>query len=180
MERATARVVMICVASAFAILLADSFIPLGVAGGVPYIVVILLAARHPDCRFILAMAVFTTLLTVLGYGISPPGGEAWKVYFNRGLALFAIWTTAVLLYQKKIEEQNTEAAIEEREKALYEIKILKGMLPICASCKKIRDPQGEWHPLETFIQRNSEASFSHGICPECTETLYPDFGAKKK
>lgn len=61
---------------------------------------------------------------------------------------------------------------QELEKALDEIKTLKGIIPICASCKKIRDDEGYWNNLETYIQSHSEAAFSHGICPDCAEELY--------
>ena len=54
-----------------------------------------------------------------------------------------------------------------------QIGVLSGMLPICASCKKIRDDKGYWRQIEDYISRHSEAEFSHGICPSCTATLYP-------
>ncbi|MDA3797828.1 MAG: PAS domain-containing protein [Kiritimatiellae bacterium] len=55
-----------------------------------------------------------------------------------------------------------------------EIKQLRGMIPICASCKKIRDDDGYWNQVETYIQNHSDAEFSHSICPECIKKLYPD------
>ncbi len=70
-----------------------------------------------------------------------------------------------------------EALLLERNKlqdALSEIKTLSGMLPICASWKKIRDDKGYWKIIETYIMEHSEAEFSHSICPECTKKLYPD------
>ena len=65
------------------------------------------------------------------------------------------------------------------EKALGEIKQLSGLLPICASCKKIRDDKGYWKQIEAYISENSEAKFSHGICPECAAKLYPELFTKK-
>jgi hypothetical protein len=62
----------------------------------------------------------------------------------------------------------------ELEKALAENKVLRGIIPICAACKKIRDDQGYWQQLEIFIRERSDAEFSHGICPECAKELYPD------
>lgn len=56
--------------------------------------------------------------------------------------------------------------------ALKEIKTLSGLLPICASCKKIRDDKGYWNLLENYIEKHSEASFTHGMCPACMEKLY--------
>lgn len=64
--------------------------------------------------------------------------------------------------------------IEELQVALSEIKTLSGLLPICSSCKKIRDDTGYWNQIEVYIRDRSNAEFSHGICPECVQTLYPE------
>jgi len=56
-----------------------------------------------------------------------------------------------------------------------EVKTLKGILPICASCKKIRNEKGEYEQMEKYVTEHSEASFSHGICPECLKKLYPEY-----
>ena len=58
---------------------------------------------------------------------------------------------------------------------IAEIKTLRGMLPICASCKKIRDDKGYWNQIESYLSDHSEILFSHSICPECARKLYPDF-----
>ncbi len=60
------------------------------------------------------------------------------------------------------------------KKAREELKSLRGILPICASCKKIRDDKGYWNQIEAYISQHSEADFSHGICPECARKLYAD------
>jgi hypothetical protein len=59
------------------------------------------------------------------------------------------------------------------------VKTLRGMLPICASCKKIRDDHGEWVQMEVYVRDRTEADFSHGICPECMKKLYPEFSGTK-
>lgn len=59
------------------------------------------------------------------------------------------------------------------------VKVLSGLLPICAECKRIRDDQGYWNRIEEYIRENSEAEFSHGLCPECAKTLYPEFYEKE-
>ena len=61
------------------------------------------------------------------------------------------------------------------EQALKEIKTLRGIVPICANCKKIRDDEGYWTQVEVYVQNHSEATFSHGICPGCAKKLYPEF-----
>ncbi len=64
--------------------------------------------------------------------------------------------------------------MQELENALKEVKRLNGLLPICASCKKIRDDKGYWKQVEMYLEEYSEAKFSHGLCPDCSETLYGD------
>lgn len=64
--------------------------------------------------------------------------------------------------------------LTDQKKAEEEIKTLRGILPICSSCKKIRDDKGYWNQIEAYIRDRSEAEFSHGICPECAKKLYPD------
>ncbi len=75
---------------------------------------------------------------------------------------------------RKQSEAERDLMIKELQKALREIKTLKGIVPICSHCKKIRDDQGYWNQLEEYLQKYSEADFSHGICPACAEKLYPD------
>lgn len=153
----------------------DLALPLGVAAGVPYISVVLLSLWHKKRHFTVMVAVLCSILTILGLFFSPPGGEIWKVLTNRALALFAIWVTTVLSLQRKFIEEKKAQAVREREEALAQIRILQGFLPICASCKKIRDDKGAWNQIEAYIRDHSEAEFSHGICPECAKKLYPEF-----
>lgn len=63
---------------------------------------------------------------------------------------------------------------EELEQAVAKIRTLSGLLPICASCKKIRDDKGYWTQLESYISQHSDAEFTHGCCPECMKKLYPE------
>ena len=65
--------------------------------------------------------------------------------------------------------------ITELKKLEKEVRVLKGFLPICASCKKIRDDQGYWQQIEEYIRKHSEAEFSHSICPECAKKSFPEF-----
>jgi PAS domain S-box-containing protein len=71
-------------------------------------------------------------------------------------------------------EAERERLIKELQDALGRVKSLSGLLPICASCRKIRDEAGAWHNLEAYIRSHTEADFSHGICPDCRRILYPD------
>ena len=78
--------------------------------------------------------------------------------------------------QKELEEKNTDLQQLNRELsvALEEIKTLRGIIPICSHCKKIRDDTDSWQRLEEYISTHSEAKFSHGICPDCAKKHYPD------
>lgn len=67
---------------------------------------------------------------------------------------------------KQLEDKNKELT-----KALNEVKTLSGLIPICSSCKKIRDDKGYWNQVEVYISKHTEANFTHGICPDCTKTF---------
>ena len=80
--------------------------------------------------------------------------------------------------EKEIEaHRKAEQEQEELQKRLADAltKILSGYLPICARCKRIREDTGAWVQIEAYIQKNTEAIFSHSLCPECAKTFYPDF-----
>jgi len=80
-------------------------------------------------------------------------------------------------YQQAEEEK--ERLISELQQALSEVKKLSGFLPICANCKKIRDDRGYWNQIESYLKEHSEAQFSHSLCPECAEKLYPKLHKRK-
>src|SRR5207244_3317288 len=75
--------------------------------------------------------------------------------------------------RRKLAEEERERMIDELQDANTKIKTLRGLLPICASCKKIRDDRGYWNQIEVYIKLHSEADFSHSICPDCAKRLYP-------
>ena len=76
--------------------------------------------------------------------------------------------------ERQRAEDEKEELIRQLRVALKKVKTLRGLIPICANCHRVRDDQGYWSLLETFIHENSEAKFSHGICPECEKEHFPD------
>lgn len=76
---------------------------------------------------------------------------------------------------RKIAEKALQEKVKELSKALEQIKTLRGIVPICMHCKKIRDDSGFWNQVEAYVRRHTEAEFSHGICPDCMTTLYPEY-----
>lgn len=77
--------------------------------------------------------------------------------------------------RRQIEEER-KILIEDLKKALNEVKTLRGILPVCSFCKKVRDDKGFWNQIDAYITEHSEADISHGVCPECAEKYYPDMG----
>lgn len=123
----------------------------------------------------------------LAFRVKPPWWSSrWSMGFAglalAGLILLAVRLRVDSLAQAKADLERLVAARteelrsrnEELSRALREVKQLSGLLPICASCKKIRDDKGYWNQLEHFISSRSNADFTHGICPECAETLFPE------
>ncbi|MFQ5717048.1 MAG: ATP-binding protein [Nitrospinales bacterium] len=109
-QRSNSGLIAACIALAAGIFVLDLTIPLGVAAGVPYMAVVLVAMLLPGRKYLFAAAIAGTALTILGYFFSPPGGELWKVLFNRFLALLVIWVTAVFCLSHKRAEEKIEAA----------------------------------------------------------------------
>lgn len=169
-----ASVYILCVFLFIVIFAIDLLIPLGVAAAVPYVVVVLASLWVSKRNFTIGVAWASSVLTLIGLFYSPVGGEMWKVLLNRALALFVIWTTAILALQRKKIEEDRLRAVQEAKQILEETKILRGLIPICASCKKIRDDKGYWNRIESYIEKHSDAHFSHGICRECQDRLYGD------
>ena len=123
------------------------------------------------------------MICYLGYPLLWPDGDIFGTicildkkenYFSDQM------TESVRLFKASVESylallfESNERLIIDLQKALSEVKKLSGFLPICASCKKIRDDQGYWNQIEEYISDHSEAQFSHGICPDCARKLYPE------
>lgn len=80
--------------------------------------------------------------------------------------------------RRRQDECDRLRLIEDLKDALQRVKTLSGLLPICAGCKKIRNDAGSWQAIEVYIKEHSNAEFSHGLCPECARSLYPDLPFK--
>jgi PAS domain S-box-containing protein len=80
--------------------------------------------------------------------------------------------------ERKRAGEERERLIHELQDALAHVKQLSGLLPICASCKKIRDDGGYWHQVEQYVMEHTEVKFTHGVCPECMKKLYPEYYKK--
>jgi hypothetical protein len=98
--------------------------------------------------------------------------------FDLASRFVAIFSTISILAAilENLRDRYLRQLIEDKDKlqkALDEIRVLKGMVPICASCKRIRDDKGFWTRIEAYMKKHSDVEFSHGICPECAQKMYP-------
>lgn len=96
------------------------------------------------------------------YLLKPPNGKE----LERAI------TIALARFDDMVELRRLNAELQD---ALEQVQTLSGLLPICSSCKKIRDEGNHWQPLEIYIRDHSEAEFTHSICPDCARKLYPDY-----
>jgi PAS domain S-box-containing protein len=100
-------------------------------------------------------------------------GMAGRLYNAKGDVVGAVESVRDITAAKRLGIER-EGLIADLQDAMKKVRVLSGMLPICSSCKKIRDDKGYWNQIETYIRDYSDAEFSHGICPECAKKLYPD------
>jgi YesN/AraC family two-component response regulator len=133
---------------------------------------------QPEARIILTTAFSDQefLLEAIGVGINcyimkPIDAERLAAAVAQSAEFIA------LRREVKAREEAQQRLITELQQALSEIKTLKGMIPICAACKSIRNDQGYWEGVEKYVMDRSEAQFSHSICPKCVEKLYPEFSS---
>lgn len=116
------------------------------------------------------------------------GGTVWidirARLFREGDKLRVLGISRDISARKLMEQEKEQLigrlkeAVTEKDRLLAENKILRGLLPICSNCNKIRDESGQWHQLEDYITAHSEAQFTHTICPPCRAKLYPELEKK--
>ena len=133
------------------------------------------------------VAIFLWLLETLLHVLVFETGDFFESFFSMhdpnelwmrlvtALVVILSGTIAQYMANKITKAYEKEREINVKlEASIKEIKLLRGILPICVSCKKIRDDKGFWKQVEAYITEHSEAQFSHGLCPECTKKLYPE------
>lgn len=122
---------------------------------------------------------FTDVLKKLSVN-QPPLEHRCRITATDGREYTVVWSITVMAGENNQPEYLicTGIDVTELQEALSRIKTLSGFLPICSYCKKIRDDRGYWQVLEEYIGKHSEAEFSHGLCPECLQTHYPEYSLK--
>ena len=147
------------------IFLVDLALPLGVAIPIAYVGLILFGLWIPQAGYTVMAAAIASVLTVIDPFLSRPGGPVWMAAANRGIVIGVLWSTAaiVMLYNR----------------ARREIRTLRGMLAICASCKKVRGDEGFWKHMEEYIEDHSEVLLSHCLCPACQQKWFPELAGRR-
>jgi hypothetical protein len=131
----------------------DLFTPVGVTTPLLYAVPLMLTLVSPQRRLFRFVAAAAIALTIIGFYFSPPGGVPWMAATNRFLAVLAIAVAATFsLLHKQVKAR---------------LKSLEALLPLCSSCKKVRDDRGYWKQLELYLEEHAVTHFSRGLCPEC-------------
>ena len=95
-----------------------------------------------------------------------------------GPGKWQLFGVSVDITERKKAEEQREKLLRELQEALAQVKQLRGMLPICSGCKKVRDDAGYWNQIDAYIRKHSDVEFSHSLCPECLEKMYPDYADK--
>ena len=118
------------------------------------------------------------MLAYLGYPLCWPSGHMFGticILDNKENDFGIRYENVLSEFKELIEAHLTLLDMNQQlRKTLAEVKVLRGLLPICCVCKKIRDDKGYWNQIEQYIQQRSEAEFTHGICPDCSKELYPE------
>jgi PAS domain S-box-containing protein len=105
--------------------------------------------------------------------------HCFPIFDDRG-KLVQVIEYCIDISERKQATVEREKLIVDLQKALDDVKTLQGLLPICAGCKKIRDDNGYWNTIESYLGEHTDAEFTHGLCPDCVTRLYPDFANSKK
>ncbi len=136
------------------------------------------AADHIHTRFnipIIYLTAFDNRSALERAKVTEPFGYMIKPFQERELHS----TIEMALYKHRVEIEK-ERLFKGLQIALSKVKALSGLIPICSSCKRIRDGKNDWSQIETYIHDHSEADFTHSICPDCSKELYPEYSKNKK
>jgi len=111
-------------------------------------------------------------------GIAKDGTVIWFGQFVRllirGEKVVGLEVISRDVTERRTVEEELKKSVDQLQKALSEVRTLSGMLPICASCKKVRDDEGYWSQIEAYVETHTHAQFSHGMCPDCLKVFFPD------
>jgi hypothetical protein len=139
----------------------DILTPLAVADWLLEVTLVWIASVWGNRREMRFVAAIASVAVIPGLWSSPATGTPfWVGALNRLAAIVVMWTMVHVGHRHRSAE-------EAQRKAAAQVKVLHGLLPICAACKAIRNERGEWRRLESYLLDNFEAQLTHGLCPPC-------------
>lgn len=150
----TVKFVVLFLVLAVGVYAVDLQYPSGVSVSTLYVALVLITLGSSRRAFTINVALVCSGLTLLGlFSYHIAGGDHWMSFINRVIAIIAIWITAFLiLLHKEAKEQ---------------IKTLQGLLPVCPTCKKIRDNKGTWSAVDQYLKQHPDIQVSQNVCPDC-------------
>ncbi len=160
-----------------------------------FVTAFLILTDYPKTRSLFSLVIGTEMALMSGllivwaiWTLSVPDYQIFMVtpihscFFISLMALQIVITVSFIMLNTErfnrdllISEEALKQIVKQLEKSLAEVRTLQGLLPICSNCKKIRDDGGEWVQVELYVRDRTDAEFSHSVCPECAEKLYPEF-----
>ena len=162
-------------AGAVVIFVLDLFLPLGWMVWLPYVGLMLVPLWSSDERSpVILASTFTAFILIslaVDYLYLPFDIPAKYAIFNRAGGILILWVMALLVMKHQRIERERENLIRQLQDAIANLKTLRGLLPFCLSCKKIREVDGYWSRIEAYVTKHSLAEFTPGLCPECEEYL---------
>jgi hypothetical protein len=154
----------------FGAVLLDAATPLSIADWLIEVVLVLMAATWGGAIEVIVVGAGATVAICAGLWSSPPGPcPLWVCVLNRLAAIGIIWAVVRVAWIRADAEKA-------QAKAAAEVKVLRGLLPVCAVCKRIRTAGNQWHSMEAYITSHSEAHFTHTYCPKCADHYYVELG----
>jgi hypothetical protein len=178
MTTATTSQLALTIVAALFVMALDALTPLGLAIWMMQVVLVWLTSLWATPPQMKAIATICSVFIVLGHLLSPADGTAvWVGICNLLLALAAVWAIAHNCLRQRAAEEASRIAAEELARSQATLRILSGLLPICAACKKIRNDAGSWEQMEIYIRNHSQADFTHSICEDCSARLYPEINS---
>jgi hypothetical protein len=163
---------VLTVVAATAVLVLDAVTPLGLAVWLLQVVLVWIATLWAGRLEMLVLAAICGTFILLGFWLTPKTVPvSWVDRCNVFLSLGTVFALTHSCLRQRATEDARRKAEDEAARAQETVRILRGLLSICAWCKKIRNDSGDWEQLEFYISSHSHAKFTHGICPECAGSL---------
>jgi cbb3-type cytochrome oxidase subunit 3 len=166
------------VLASLALLVIDAFTPLETVEWMLHVLLVWLVSVACTPRQLVGAGIISSLCIAIGSVLAGPRYlPHWVLLTNRAVVIGTIWIIVYYSRQQKAAQDRERMAWLALQESQQEIKTLRGLIPICAGCKRIRTDDGIWQQIEVYILEHSDAEFSHDICAECMKTLYPGFPA---